>query len=76
MSMYSSKTGVTSILKSFSGADRERAKTAALNKVRFQTPKVKGIIESVRVALDDHNFHLIQEFTHFVCEADLSVSWQ
>ncbi|KAH8400618.1 hypothetical protein KR222_008739 [Zaprionus bogoriensis] len=72
MSMYSSKTGVPSILKTFSGADRERAKAAALNKVRFETPKEKGIVESVRVALEEHNFHLIQEFTHFIREADLS----
>ncbi|XP_060651233.1 RNA polymerase I-specific transcription initiation factor RRN3 [Drosophila nasuta] len=71
MSMFSSKTGITSILKSFSGADRERAKTAALNKVRFSTPKEKGIIESVRVALEEHNFHLIQEFTYFLREAEL-----
>ncbi|ALC40408.1 Tif-IA, partial [Drosophila busckii] len=72
MSVYSSKTGVTSILKSFSSADRERAKTAALNKVRFETPKEKGIVESVRVALEEQNFHLIQEFTYFLSEADLS----
>ncbi|XP_034100805.1 RNA polymerase I-specific transcription initiation factor RRN3 [Drosophila albomicans] len=71
MSMFSSKTGITSILKSFSGADRERAKTAALNKVRFSTPKEKGIIESVRVALEEHNFHFIQEFTYFLREAEL-----
>ncbi|XP_062143044.1 LOW QUALITY PROTEIN: RNA polymerase I-specific transcription initiation factor RRN3 [Drosophila sulfurigaster albostrigata] len=71
MSMFSSKTGITSILKSYSGADRERAKTAALNKVRFSTPKEKGIIESVRVALEEHNFHLIQEFTYFLREAEL-----
>ncbi|KAH8262789.1 hypothetical protein KR044_000362 [Drosophila immigrans] len=70
MSMFSSKTGITSILKSYSGSDRERAKTAALNKVRFSTPKEKGIIESVRVALEEHNFHLIQEFTYFLREAD------
>ncbi|KAM8715760.1 hypothetical protein ACLKA7_002756 [Drosophila subpalustris] len=71
MSLYSSKTGTTSILKSFSSADRERAKTAALNKVRFSTPKEKGIVESVRVALEDHNFYLIKEFTYFINEADL-----
>lgn len=75
MSIYSSKTGVTSILKSFSGADRERAKTVALNKVRFSTPKEKGIVESVRVALEEHNFHLIQEFTFFIREGDICVSY-
>jgi len=75
MSIYSSKTGITSILKSFCSADRERAKTAALNKVRFSTPKEKGIVESVRVALEEKNFHLIQEFTHFIREADLCVSY-
>lgn len=74
MSVYSSKTTTTSILKSFSSADRERVKTAALNKVRFITPKEKGIVESVRVALDEQNFHLIQEFTYYLREADLCVS--
>lgn len=74
MSVYSSKTTNTSILKSFSSADRERIKTAALNKVRFITPKEKGIVESVRVALEEKNFHLIQEFTYFLREADLCVS--
>ncbi|TDG46125.1 hypothetical protein AWZ03_007467 [Drosophila navojoa] len=71
MSIYSSKTTNTSILKPFSSADRERVKAAALNKVRFITPKEKGIVESVRVALEENNFHLIQEFTHFLREADL-----
>ncbi|EDV99002.1 RNA polymerase I-specific transcription initiation factor RRN3 [Drosophila grimshawi] len=72
MSVYSSKTVNTSILKAFSNADRERVKTAAINKVRFVTPKEKGIVESVRVALEEKNFHLVQEFTYFLCEAELS----
>ncbi|XP_068139988.1 RNA polymerase I-specific transcription initiation factor RRN3 [Drosophila tropicalis] len=72
MSVYTSKTSVTSILKTFSSVDRERAKTAALNKVRFATPKEKGLKESVRVALEEHDYHLVQEFSYFLCEADLS----
>ncbi|XP_001356293.3 RNA polymerase I-specific transcription initiation factor RRN3 [Drosophila pseudoobscura] len=70
MSAYTSKTGVTSILKSFSSADRERAKAAAINKVRFATPKEKGLLESVRAA-QGGNFHLVKEFSYYLLEADL-----
>ncbi|XP_022223120.1 RNA polymerase I-specific transcription initiation factor RRN3 [Drosophila obscura] len=70
MSAYTSKTGVTSILKSFSSADRERAKAAAVNKVRFATPKEKGLLESVRAA-QGGNFHLVKEFSYYLLEADL-----
>ncbi|KAH8292756.1 hypothetical protein KR054_000362 [Drosophila jambulina] len=71
MSVFTSKTGATSILKPFSGADRERAKTAAANKVRFATPKEKGLVESIRLAVEDGNFHLVQEFSYFIRESDL-----
>ncbi|KAH8251454.1 hypothetical protein KR038_000158 [Drosophila bunnanda] len=71
MSVYTSKTGATSILKPFSGADREKAKTAAANKVRFATAKEKGLVESIRVAVEDGNFLLVQEFTYFIRESDL-----
>ncbi|EDV35386.1 uncharacterized protein Dana_GF22755, isoform A [Drosophila ananassae] len=68
MSVYPTKT---SILKTFSGADRERAKVMAANKVRFSTPKEKGLAESVRVASEEQNFHLVHEFTYFLREAEL-----
>ncbi|KAH8394037.1 RNA polymerase I-specific transcription initiation factor RRN3 [Drosophila serrata] len=71
MSIYTTKSGATSILKPFSGADRERAKTAAANKVRFATAKEKGLLESIRVAVEDGNFHFVQEFTYFIRESDL-----
>lgn len=71
MSVYTTKT---SILKTFSGADRERAKVMAANKVRFSTPKEKGLAESVRVASEEQNFHLVHEFTYFLREAELDVS--
>ncbi|BFF93998.1 RNA polymerase I-specific transcription initiation factor RRN3 [Drosophila madeirensis] len=70
MSAYTSKTGTTSILKSFTSADRERAKAAAINKVRFSTPKEKGLLESVRAA-QGGNFHLVKEFSFYLLEADL-----
>lgn len=71
MSIYTSKTVTTSVLKSYSGADRERAKTAAANKVRFATTKEKGLVESVRIAVEEGKFHLIQEFTYFLRESDI-----
>ncbi|KAH8328726.1 hypothetical protein KR074_000773 [Drosophila pseudoananassae] len=68
MSVYTTKT---SILKTFSGADREKAKVIAANKVRFATPKEKGLAESVRAASEEQNFHLVQEFTYFLKESEL-----
>ncbi|KAH8272200.1 hypothetical protein KR018_011108, partial [Drosophila ironensis] len=62
---------ITSI-KSFAGADRERIKTAAVNKVRFAEIRRKGLVESVRVASDERNFHWVQEFAYFLREAELS----
>ncbi|XP_039481848.1 RNA polymerase I-specific transcription initiation factor RRN3 [Drosophila santomea] len=72
MSFFTSKTDVTSILKTFSGVKRHQANAVAINKVRFSTPKEKGLAESVRVALEDRNFHLVKEFTYFIREAELS----
>ncbi|XP_044315217.1 RNA polymerase I-specific transcription initiation factor RRN3 isoform X2 [Drosophila rhopaloa] len=71
MSVLTSTTGVTSILKTFSGEERHRAKTVAANKVRFSTPKEKGLAESVRVAVEEGNFYLVKEFTFFLWEAEL-----
>jgi len=53
MSVYSNKTGIKSSLKPYCSDNIKRAKTAVLNKVRFTTPKKMGIIESVRVALEE-----------------------
>ncbi|XP_017111289.1 RNA polymerase I-specific transcription initiation factor RRN3 isoform X2 [Drosophila elegans] len=72
MSLYTRKTGVTSILKTFSGEDRQRAKAVAANKVRFSTPKEKGLAESVRVAVEEGNFHLVKEFAYFLRESELT----
>lgn len=63
---------MTSILKTFSGVKRNQANAVAINKVRFSTPKEKGLAESVRVALEERNFHLVKEFTYFLREAELS----
>ncbi|KAH8354586.1 RNA polymerase I-specific transcription initiation factor RRN3 [Drosophila kikkawai] len=71
MSVYTNKTGAPSILKPFSGADRDRAKIAAANQVRFATPKEKGLVECIRIAVEDGDFHLVQEFTYFIRESDL-----
>jgi len=75
MSVYSNKTGIKSSLKPYCSDNIKRAKTAVLNKVRFTTPKKMGIIESVRVALEEKNFHLIKEFAYFILMADLCVSY-
>lgn len=59
-------SGIRYTPEPISNADRERAKEAALNKVRSEMPREKGIRESVRVALEERNFHLVMEFTHFI----------
>ncbi|XP_017085375.2 RNA polymerase I-specific transcription initiation factor RRN3, partial [Drosophila eugracilis] len=70
--LYTMKSGVTSILKPFSVAKRHTANAVTLNKVRFATPKEKGLVESVRVAINEGNFNMVKEFTFFLREAELT----
>ncbi|XP_043949730.1 RNA polymerase I-specific transcription initiation factor RRN3 isoform X2 [Drosophila biarmipes] len=72
MSLHTSKTGLTSFFKKFSSEERYRATAVAVNKVRFSSPKERGLAESVRVALEEGNFHLLKEFTNFLRQAELN----
>jgi len=64
---------VTSILKPFSSAEGYRATSVTANKVRFSSPKERGLAESVRVALEEGNFHPVKEFTNFIRQAEINV---
>ncbi|KAH8346289.1 hypothetical protein KR084_001946 [Drosophila pseudotakahashii] len=68
---YASKSGVTSILKTFSSAERHRSTSVAVNKVRFFSPKDVGLAESIRVAQEEGNFHLVKEYIHFLRHSEL-----
>uniref|UniRef100_A0A6P4E2K2 RNA polymerase I-specific transcription initiation factor RRN3-like n=1 Tax=Drosophila rhopaloa TaxID=1041015 RepID=A0A6P4E2K2_DRORH len=70
MSVYTTRTGLKSILKKFPGWQRVRLEAA--NKVRFSISIEKGLAESVRVALEEGNFRLVKEFIYFLSEAELS----
>uniref|UniRef100_W8ASN5 RNA polymerase I-specific transcription initiation factor RRN3 n=1 Tax=Ceratitis capitata TaxID=7213 RepID=W8ASN5_CERCA len=71
-SVYSAKTGLSSILKTYSPAERERAKNIAINKVRFEMPKQKGILEAVEAVNAHNNFQPLNEFVAFLKETELS----
>lgn len=73
MSVYSGKSRLSSILKTYSPAERERAKMAVFNKVRFEMPKSKGIIEVVNAAKED-NFQPLNEFVAYLGDSELNVS--
>ncbi|XP_039950355.1 RNA polymerase I-specific transcription initiation factor RRN3 [Bactrocera tryoni] len=71
-SVYSAKTGLSSILKAYSPAERERAKNIAINKVRFEIPKQKGILDAVEAVNEHNNFQPLNEFVAFLKETELS----
>lgn len=73
-SVYSAKTGLSSILKAYSPAERERAKNIAINKVRFEIPKQKGILDAVEAVNEHNNFQPLNEFVSFLKETEISVS--
>lgn len=68
MSIYTAKTGVSSILKSYSPAEREKAKTSVINKVRFQLPKDRGLIAAIDDVLNYENYTQYHEFILFLTE--------
>ncbi|XP_036321905.1 RNA polymerase I-specific transcription initiation factor RRN3 [Rhagoletis pomonella] len=72
MSVYSVKTGLSSILKAYSPAEREKAKNIAINKVRFEMPKRKGILDAVEAVNDHNNFQPLNEFVAFLRETEMS----
>ncbi|KAM8718911.1 hypothetical protein ACLKA7_011590 [Drosophila subpalustris] len=69
MFIYGRKTVTTT---RFGHVHREIAKKAAVAKVRCSMSEGKGVVESVRVALEENDFHLIKEITSFINIGDLS----
>ncbi|KAM7352486.1 RNA polymerase I-specific transcription initiation factor RRN3 homolog Tif-IA [Cochliomyia hominivorax] len=71
MSVYSAKTSRTSlssILKTYSPSERDKAKNAIINKVRFEMPKQKGILEVVKAVEERKNYEQMNEFVGFLNE--------
>ncbi|XP_067621167.1 RNA polymerase I-specific transcription initiation factor RRN3 isoform X2 [Eurosta solidaginis] len=71
-SVYSAKTGLSSILKAYTPTERVRAKNLAINKVRFEMPQQKGLKELLESANDDNNYQPLNEYIAFLKETDLS----
>lgn len=77
MSVYSAKTSRTSfssILKTYSPAERDKTKNAIINKVRFDMPKQKGLLHVVATVEEKQNFDQMNEFVSFLRENILDVS--
>uniref|UniRef100_A0A1I8P1V4 RNA polymerase I-specific transcription initiation factor RRN3 n=1 Tax=Stomoxys calcitrans TaxID=35570 RepID=A0A1I8P1V4_STOCA len=71
MSVISGKTSLSSILKSYSTSEREKAKAAVINKVRFEMPKQKGLLEAVKAVEERQNFQPMSEFVGYLSENTL-----
>lgn len=75
MSVYSARTGLSSILKSYSTVEREKAKAAVINKVRFEMPKEHGVAGAIEAVLNYNDYMIYNEFVSFLKESSLTVSW-
>ncbi|XP_061397691.1 RNA polymerase I-specific transcription initiation factor RRN3 [Musca vetustissima] len=71
MSVITSRTSLSSILKTYTPAEREKTKAAIMNKVRFEMPRQKGILEVVKAVEERQNFEAMNEFVAFLTENDL-----
>lgn len=77
MSVFSartSRTTLSSILKSYSTSEREKAKNAIINKVRFEMPKQKGLLEVVSAVEERGSYEQMNELVCFLRENTLEVS--
>lgn len=74
ISAKTSRTSLSSILKTYTPSEREKAKTAIINKVRFEMPKQKGILEVVKAVEERQHFEPMNEFVTFLTENQLDVS--
>lgn len=74
MSVITSRTSLSSILKTYSPAEREKTKANIMNKVRFEMPKQKGILEVVKAVEERQHFEAMNEFVAFLTENNLDVS--
>lgn len=70
-SVYSMKTGISSFLKSYSPAERDRARNACINKVRFEMPKKFGLLKTLEEVMQNQNYALYNEFVAYLREDSL-----
>lgn len=71
MSVFSAKTSLSSILKPYCPSERDKAKNAIINKVRFEMPKQKGLLEVVNAVEERQNFDQMNEFVCYLKETAL-----
>lgn len=74
MSVFTTKTEISSILKCYSSSERDKAKLTALNKVRFELPKDRGLTFAIDDVLNFQNYLQYNEFVLFLNESKISVS--
>ncbi|CAD7085871.1 unnamed protein product [Hermetia illucens] len=72
MSVYSARTGLSSILKTYSTVEREKAKAAVINKVRFEMPKEHGVAGAIEAVLNYNDYMIYNEFVSFLKESSLT----
>ena len=74
ISARTSRTALSSILKTYSPSERDKTKNVIINRVRFEMPKQKGILEVVAAVEERRNYDPMNEFVSFLTENDLEVS--
>lgn len=72
MSEYSVKTGMSSFLKSYNPADRDRSRNNCINKVRFEMPKNFGLLKTLQEKMENQNDGPYNEFVAYLKEDSLS----
>lgn len=72
MSVYSAQTGLSSILKSYAPNEREKAKAAIINKVRFKDSSLRGLKQGLQAAEDCNNFNILNEYAAYLKECQLN----
>ncbi|XP_055850778.1 RNA polymerase I-specific transcription initiation factor RRN3 [Episyrphus balteatus] len=70
MSVYSAKTGLSSILKSYAPTEREKTKAAIINKVRFRD--VRSLKDAMTSMREQNNFMLLNEYAVYLKESTLN----
>lgn len=74
ISARTSRTALSSILKTYSPSERDKTKNTIINRVRFEMPKQKGILEVVAAVAERRNYDPMNEFVSFLSENELEVS--
>lgn len=72
MSVYSAKTGLSSILKSYAPTEREKTKNAIINKVRFQSTRT--LSEGITAVQEQNNYLILNEYAAYLRESPLNES--